>query len=210
MSWAKSMPSTTYLHNRSAGWYRLLKLAILIIALTSLVAGCGFRMRGAAPLPFSQIYTNVSDNSAFGAHLRRAVRASSPHTHFVDDPNEADVHLIQEANRQHRRELSIDAEGHVEEYELIQEFTFRLTHHTGRALTPSISLHAQRDLPYDTEDSDARRQEMTAIFEDMQLGMISQVIRRISAPEVVQDYYRYQEEDAAAAASGAGHGNITK
>lgn len=164
-------------------------------------------MRGVSPLPFKHIYTNVSDNTPFGAQLRRAVRASSPHTDFVDDPTEADVHLIQEANRQHRRELSIDAEGHVEEYELIQEFTFRLTHHTGRALTPSISLSAQRDLPYDTEDSDARRQEMTAIFEDMQLGMISQVIRRISSPEVIQDYHRYQEESAATT-SGADHGNI--
>lgn len=175
--------------------------AVMLVVAASLLAGCGFRMRGASPLPFDYIYTNVSDNTPFGAQLRRTIRASSPHTSFVDDPNEADVHLIQEVNRQRRRELSIDAEGHVEEYELTQVFAFRLTDRAGRILAPTISLQAQRDIPYDTEDSDARRQEMRAIFEDMQLNMISQVVRRISAPEVARDYQRYQEEDAAAAAS---------
>lgn len=177
-------------------WQRALLFFLILLVVAVTLAGCGFRMRGTAPLPFDQIYTNVSENSPFGAQLRRAIRASSPHTYFVEDPNQADVHLIQEANRQHRRELSIDAEGHVEEYELIQEFTFRLTDKAGRALTPSVTLQAQRDLPYDTEDSDARRQEMKAIFEDMQLAMISQVIRRISSPEVEEEYRRHQAEDA--------------
>lgn len=189
----------------ASGWPRIVLAALLLALLAVSLAGCGFRMRGPSPLPFDSIYTNISENSPFGSQLRRAIRASSPHTYFVDHPQEADVHLIQEANEQHRRELSIDAEGHVEEYELIQAFTFRLTDRAGRALTPSIFLRAQRDLPYDTEDSDARRQEMQAIFEDMQLAMISQVVRRISSPEVERDYRRYQAEDAADS-SGSDHG----
>ena len=195
---AESLSFTTPHPGPASGWRRAAVITVLLLVLAAMLAGCGFRMRGASPLAFDSIYTNIAENSPFGAQLRRAIRASSPHTHFVDDPNEADVHLVQEANRQIRRELSIDAEGHVEEYELIQVFTFRITDRSGRELSPSMSLRAERDVPYDTEESDARRQEMKSIFEDMQLAMISQVVRRLSSPEVERDYLRYQAEDEAA------------
>src|SRR5699024_5767501 len=112
---AESLSCTTPHPGPASGWRRAAVITVLLLALATMLAGCGFRMRGASPLAFDSIYTNIAENSPFGAQLRRAIRASSPHTHFVDDPNEADVHLVQEANRQIRRELSIDAEGHVEE-----------------------------------------------------------------------------------------------
>src|SRR5690554_2469473 len=83
-------------------------LAFMSIALClTILTACGFRLKGVAPLPFETLYTNIAENSAFGANMRRAIVASSPHTRFVNDPQEAEARLMQLANRQIRRELSI-------------------------------------------------------------------------------------------------------
>lgn len=59
------------------------------VALCLLLAACGFRLKGVSPLPFTTIYTNIPDNSAFGANMRRAIVASSPRTRFVSEPADA-------------------------------------------------------------------------------------------------------------------------
>src|SRR5690606_32118098 len=97
------------------------------MGLCLLLLACGFRMKGVAPLPFNTLYTNIPENSEFGANLRRAIMASSPATRFVSEPMQAQARLTQLLNHQSLRELSIDPQGQVEEYELNLEFVFQLT-----------------------------------------------------------------------------------
>lgn len=165
-------------------WAAVLLLAALCCAL----AACGFRLKGETPLPFAALYTNIAENSAFGAAMRRAIVASSPGTRLVSSPEEADARLMQLANRQTRRELSIDAAGHVEEYELILEFVFQLTDGEGRIVLPPTTLRAARDMPYDPDDSVAKSGEMAMIFEDMQESMVARVVRRLGSPDVTEAF----------------------
>lgn len=161
---------------------------LLLAALCSALAACGFRLKGETPLPFAALYTNIAENSAFGAAMRRAIVASSPGTRLVSSPEEADARLMQLANRQTRRELSIDAAGHVEEYELILEFVFQLTDGEGRIVLPPTTLRAARDMPYDPDDSVAKSGEMAMIFEDMQESMVARVVRRLGSPDVTEAF----------------------
>src|SRR5690606_9407923 len=118
---------------------------LLCLALTA----CGFHLKGVAPLPFDSLYTNIAENSAFGANLRRAVVASSPNTRFVANRKEAQAQLIQLLNVRNLREISIDARGRVEEYELTLEFSFQLLDAAGHIILPPTTLRALREVPYD-------------------------------------------------------------
>lgn len=166
------------------------------LALCLLVAACGFRLKGVAPLPFDTLYTNIAENSAFGANLRRAIIASSPHTRFVSDPQDGEARLIQLANQQTRRELSIDAEGQVEEYELILQFAFQLTDAHGRIILPPTVLRAIREVPYDPDDAQAKQAEIRMIFEDMQQSMVARVVRHLSAPDVTEAFEQARSQPA--------------
>lgn len=164
----------------------------LCVALCILLVACGFRMKGVAPLPFSTIYTNIPENSAFGANIRRAITASSPHTRFVSNPQDAQARLIQLANQQSRREMSIDAEGQVEEYELNLQFAFHLSDANGRIILPATVLRAFREVPYDPDDAQAKQSEIRMIFEDMQQSMVARVVRHLSSPDVIEAFQQAQ------------------
>jgi len=165
---------------------QLLLIGLLFSAL--LLSACGFRLKGVTPLPFDTIYTNIAENSSFGAAMRRAIKAASPNTRFVNDPSQAQVRLLQLANNENLRELAIDAEGRVEEYELNLEFVFQLVDAQGRELLPPTALRATREVPYDDSMVQAKQIEITTIFMQMQQSMVNRVVRHLTAPDVAAAY----------------------
>lgn len=170
---------------RSSRWLFGLLAACLSLALTA----CGFHLKGVSALPFDTLYTNISADTEFGAQLRRAIRATSPSTRLVDTPEGADARLTQLANNQSLRDISIDARGRVEEYELNLDFTFQLTDAKGNFLLQPVTLHATREMPYDPDAVQAKEGEIASIFRNMQQALIDRIIRRLTAPEVTQAYH---------------------
>jgi len=160
----------------------------LCLGLCVLLSSCGFHLKGARPLPFTTLYTNISPDSEFGAQLRRAVLAASPGLRLVDAPEDAQARLVQLSLRQTLRDISIDARGRVEEYELNLEFQFQVTDAQGRFLLEPTTLRVLRELPYDPDAVQARQSEITTVFRNMQQSMIDRIIRRLTAPELAQAY----------------------
>lgn len=171
-------------HTLSTRWLR----GLAGLALCALLAGCGFHLRGTSPLPFDTLYTNIAENSDFGARLRRAVMASSPHTRFVDSATDAQAKLIQLANKQSLRELSINSSGQVDEYELNLDFSFQLTDAKGHLLLPPTTIHTSRDLPYDPTQIQAGAGEIGAQFQEMRKSLVDRIVRRLTSPEVTKAY----------------------
>ncbi|WP_245150647.1 LPS assembly lipoprotein LptE [Pollutimonas harenae] len=157
---------------------------LVCIALCLVLTACGFRLKGVSPLPFDTLYTNINENSEFGSNLLRAIAASSPGIRFVDTPADAEARLTQLQNNRSLRELSINAEGQVEEYELNLVFTFQLTDNQGRIVLPPTVLRSTRELPYDPTVVQAKEGEITMVFREMQQSLVSQIVRRLSSPEV--------------------------
>ncbi|QAA92855.1 LPS-assembly lipoprotein LptE [Pollutimonas thiosulfatoxidans] len=157
-------------------------------ALCLLLAACGFHLKGATPLPFTTIYTNIAENSEFGAALRRAIVASSPDTRFVAEPAQAEARLTQLANSQSLRELSLDAQGRVEEYELNLEFIFQLTDAQGHIVLPPTTLHSTREIPYDDSVVQAKQGEIGLVFKEMQQSLVDRIVRMLASPDVTSAY----------------------
>jgi len=184
------------------------RLGLLVLLMLCVVAaGCGFHLKGESPLPFTTLYTNISDDSAFGSGLRRAILASSPGTRFVEKPSEAQATLTQLENRQSMRDLSIDARGRVEEYELNLVFTFQLTDAQNHLLLPPTTLRATRELPYDPDAVQAKQGEIGATYREMQQSLISLIVRRLSAPEVAQAFAKADQQPLAEPETQAQDGN---
>ena len=174
-------------HHTLSGPSRRFSTGLRLLACVGLVAlltACGFRLRGQTPLPFDTLYTNISDNTAFGARLRRAIMATSPETRFTSDAGQAKARLTELANVQSLNEVSISVQGQIEEYEVRIDFTFQLTDARGHVILSPTTLTAIREIPYDSSALQAKQGEINALYVEMQKSLVDRIVRRITAPDV--------------------------
>ncbi|MBO1016883.1 hypothetical protein IPU70_25220 [Achromobacter sp. SD115] len=167
-------------HSPRQSW--LLRGACL--ALFMLLSACGFALRGVTPMPFETLYVGISDTTQFGADVRRALRAASPDTKLVSSPKEAQAILQQVNEVRTLREVSLNAQGRVEEYELGINYTFRLIDAKGRALIPDTTLSIYREMPYDDQVVQAKQGQIETLYKAMQRDLVSRLLRRMTAPEI--------------------------
>ncbi len=164
------------------------------LGLFLLIQGCGFRLQEASPLPFTTLYTNISLNSAFGAQLERILRANSPTLQFVSDRNDAQASLIQLQNRRITRDVALDPQGNVEEYQLNLHFRFELLDAEGRKILPPTTLLVTRYLPNDPNATQAKDSERDQMYASMEEDLIERLTRRLTAPDVSSRFDDLQEQ----------------
>lgn len=154
------------------------------LALVMLLSACGFQMRGTTPLPFDTLYVGIPKNTRFGTEVRRAIEAASPETKLVDAPKEAQAQLQQITNARSMREVSLNAQGRVEEYELGLVFSFRVIDAKGRALLPDTTLEAYREMPYNDQVVQAKEGQAESLFRNMEQSLVSRIVRRLTSQDV--------------------------
>lgn len=173
--------------NRIRVLSRVRLLAVSLACMLGLSA-CGFHLKGATPLPFRTIYTNINLDTDFGARLKRTTESNSPDTRFVATLSQADVYLHQVSESQNMRQISIDPDGRVEEYELDLDFTFELLDRTGHVLLAPTTLRSVREIPYNDRIVQAKESEIVRTFRNMRNGLVDRILRRLSAPDVQSAY----------------------
>lgn len=164
------------------------------LALFMLLSACGFALRAVTPLPFETLYIGIPDNTQFGADVRRSLRAASPNTRLVDTPKQAQAILQQIGNDRTLREVSLNAQGRVEEYELGINYTFRLIDTKGRALIPDTTLSIYREIPYDDQIVQAKQGQIETLYNAMQRDLVSRLLRRMTAPEVRKAFENREQQ----------------
>jgi len=167
-------------------------LGLMVVA--ALLTGCGFRLQGTTPLPFDTLLVSIPENTEFGADVRRAIRAASPQTTIVNNPSQphqAKLQQVQESRS--AREVSLNPQGRVEEFELTLSYTFRLVTANDEIILPATTLTAVRDLPFDDRVVQAKEIEEATLFRQMQRSLVPRLLRRISAVDVSQNYAKLQK-----------------
>ena len=188
-------------------------MALVLAALV--LTGCGFRMQGETPLPFKTISITIPENTQFGADIRRAIKASSPDTEIIelDDLNKAfenvdpsntqamasanlskisllststQAQLQQVSEVRTARPVSLNARGRVEEFELTLQYTIRLIDSKGQVILPDTTFTSVREMPYDDRFAQAFATEQATMFKDMQRGLVSRIMRRITSQDVIE------------------------
>ena len=178
--------NSTTQHSKLQQYAVLLLLLLIVVSLTA----CGFKLRGATPLPFNSLYTNINSQSPFGAQIIRGIRANSPNTRIIDEASEAEVRLVQIYNRRTRKEMSLTIDGKVEEYELGLYVSFTLVDQAGNTLLAPTTLSNLRLLPYDEDSSAAKAAEMQQLYTDMERNIATSILQRITSDDVIQRYHQ--------------------
>ena len=185
---------------------RAAKLSIILL-LISLLAACGFKLRGSAELPgyklpFSTIALTLAPTSEFYAFLKRNIEASSPGTRVVD-AKEAEAILTVLADTNVKNILSLNAAGRAREYQLVRSFTFKV-HANVASATPAAqvkytdarpdvvateyiapsTITLRRDITFSDDLVLSKESEEALLQRDMQSDLVQQLMRRLAAAKL--------------------------
>ncbi len=155
-------------------------LAAGLLGAASLLAGCGFRLRRSAALPFRTLHTGFAPTSAIGAEFRRLVRVAED-TELVDDPKKAEARLEVLREQREREVVAFSTTGRPREYQLRLRFGFRVVDAQSRELLPPTELVLSRDIVSTDIEVVAKQQEEELLFRDMQSDLVQQLLRRLAA-----------------------------
>ena len=153
--------------------------ALMPLLLAGGLSACGFRLRGAQPLPFATLHLGVDTNSEFGQALARKVGTSGT-TVAVTDPAQADARLEILGNQRSREILSLSAAGKVREYQLFQTLSFRVVDRNGEELLAPVTLHSRREYNFDDTRVIAKEREEALLFRDMEAELLQQMMDRLA------------------------------
>jgi LPS-assembly lipoprotein len=157
---------------------------VVAVALATMLASCGFHLRGQAALPFKAVFIETSGYSQFANDLERAIRSGSD-TKVVRNREDADAILKILSEGQERRILSLSAGGRVREFELRYSVSYRVVDRTNLDLAIPGTIQLHRDLTYDDTEVLAKESEELLLYRDMKADAVQQILRRLAVAKPV-------------------------
>ena len=143
------------------------------------LAGCGFRLRGTAEVPFETLYVPGA-TSGIALDLKRNIQAGTK-ARVVDDPSKADAVLQFTEETRQKEILSLTGTGRVREFQLRYRVAFRVHDGKGAEYVPPNTIQLTRDVTFNDAEILAKEQEEQLLFRDMQVDMVQQILRRLAA-----------------------------
>jgi LPS-assembly lipoprotein len=153
-------------------------LRLALAAALSLLAACGFQLRGAADLPFDTLFVPGA-SGGIALELKRNIQSGSS-TRVVDDPKAAEAQLLFSEETRIKEILALSSAGRVREYRLVYRVGFRVGDGKGGDFVPPSTVTLTRDVTYDDAVALAKETEEQQLYRDMQADMVQQIMRRIA------------------------------
>lgn len=160
---------------------RRFRWLLLSLCLTSLLAGCGWRLQGTAKLSPVMATTYVETNDRytdFNRALRESLEASG--ARLTNNENEATavVKIIKDESGQ--RVLTVSGRNTPEEYEVFYTIEYSVNGRTEELIAPE-KLELTRDYSYDETAVLAKQKEQSILREALARDLAGQVVRRLAA-----------------------------
>jgi LPS-assembly lipoprotein len=143
------------------------------------VAGCGFRLRGTANVPFDTVYLPGA-TAGIALDLKRYIQAGT-NARVVDDAAKADAVMVFTEEARQKEVLSLTGTGRVREFQLRYRVGFRVHDGKGTDFVPHSVIQLARDVTFNDTEILAKEQEEQLLFRDMQTDMVQQILRRLAA-----------------------------
>ncbi len=150
-----------------------------VLALALVLAGCGFKLRGTADVPFETLYLPGA-TGGIALDLKRNIEAGT-HAKVVDDPAKAEAVLQFTEESRSKEVLSLTGTGRVREFQLRYRVGFRVHDGKGNDYVPQNTVQLTRDVTFNDTEILAKEQEEQLLFRDMQSDMVQQILRRLAA-----------------------------
>jgi LPS-assembly lipoprotein len=156
------------------------RLALALLLALEL-AGCGFRLRGSANVPFDTLYIPQS-KQGIGLDLKRNIEANTS-CKVIDDPRKAQALLAIAQESRAKQILSLTGAGRVREFKLVYTVVFKVHDGKGGEYVPTNTIELYREMTYSDVDILAKESEEQLLFRDMQSQAVGLILRRIAAAQ---------------------------
>lgn len=156
---------------------RSLRLAAAL-ALVSALAGCGFQLRGDAPMGIQSIHVSTVGASPVATEVRR--RLSGGATRLSPTLKDAEAHLRINAETPEKSILTLTGAGRVYEYQLRLRVDYQVADAAGKALVEPTQIELRRNLTYSETAPLAKEAEEAQLFTDMRQEAAAVILRRIA------------------------------
>jgi LPS-assembly lipoprotein len=158
----------------------MLRQILGLAALATLLAltGCGFKLRGQPPLPFSSVYIDAGRNSSVAPLLSQSLVQNGKKV--LAKPGDAEVRVLLSDERYTKEILALTGGGKVAEYRLYYRLTLTALSHGGQQVLAPTQLQATRDYTFSDQELLAKQIEETQLRRDMEQEILRQVLRRLS------------------------------
>jgi LPS-assembly lipoprotein len=151
-----------------------------VVLASSLLAGCGFQLRRAPPLPMRSIaLVGFAPDSPLAALLRRELEAGG--VALRENPAQAQAVLDALTDARDKTVAASTAFGQVREVTLRVRLRFRLATPGGRLLLPPADLTLTRDMSTNETAALAKQQEEVLLYRAMDEDIVAQVLRRLAS-----------------------------
>ncbi len=151
--------------------------ALLMLWGSTIIAGCGFQLRGAVALPFETFYTSTAPTSVLGGDLRRAIRAQG--ARVVEQRDDAQVRLDVLAEIPEREISALSMSGRPREFQLRLRLRWQVRDQAERDLIAATETVLRRTLTVLDAQGVVNPDEEALLYRDMRTDAVQQMIRRL-------------------------------
>jgi LPS-assembly lipoprotein len=161
-----------------------MKLHRLVVALllTSLLAACGFHLRGEARLPASMQVLAIEGADALsplGRDLRKALERAGVQ---VAEPSTSGAAVLRIGSNQFRTDvLSVGGNARANEYRIRYHVEFDVIDASGTPLLARQTIELSRDFTFDVSQSLGVAAEQDLLTSELQRDMVQAMLRRLEA-----------------------------
>ncbi len=166
---------------------------LVVLGAAGLLAGCGFKLRGAAPLPFASAYVDAAaavlttSGTATSLTSQRIASQLAPLLRTALQVNQklaaskesAAIVISLTSEAREKTILTLSGTGKVREYRLTHRIRISAMDKNGQeVLAPSL-LQLNRDFSYSDEQIMAKEAEEALLQKEMEQDLLRQILRRL-------------------------------
>lgn len=160
---------------------KLWMLGVLAVTGSTLLAGCGFKLRSSQNFAFQTVAVTPETGGAVAAELVRylgsAIRPLAPRA--GEQLPQVIVDILQELRE--KTVVGVNASGQVREFQLRIKVKFRMRTPQGAELIAPTEIVQQRDISFNESAVLAKEAEEALLYRDMQSDIAQQLLRRLAA-----------------------------
>jgi LPS-assembly lipoprotein len=158
----------------------LRRLTLALLASTVL-AGCGFKLRTSLDLPFATIAVTPEKTAGVAGDLARylgdRVRPVAPGA--GGELPEVILDIL--GDTREKLVVGVNSSGQVREYELRMRISYRLRSPKGDELIAPSDIEQHRSISFNESAVLAKESEEALLYRDMQNDIVQQLMRRLAA-----------------------------
>ncbi|MDR5786492.1 MULTISPECIES: LPS assembly lipoprotein LptE [Caballeronia] len=143
----------------------------------AMLSACGFQLRGQQDYAFKRLAI-TGGTPQMVARLERMVQGGSDTV--IVKPFEKPDATLNLNEGQGMRTLSLNAQGVIQEYELVFSLNYTLLGADGTLLIPPSTIALNRSMTYSDQYTLAKSQEATLLYNDMRNDAVDQLTRRLA------------------------------